>query len=51
MKITHGQKQHTTHKTEQHISTPNLRKAQGDIARGPGLLNIHKHCHKATWNY
>ena len=33
-----------------HIN-PNLRKAQGDIAKGPGLLNIHKHCHKATWNY
>ena len=29
----------------QHIAThinPDLRKAQSDIARGPGLINIHK---------
>ena len=36
-----------------HIN-PDLRKAQSDIARGPGLLNIDKHCQlinqKFTWS-
>ena len=43
-----------TNTQQQHRAThinPDHRKAQSDIARGPGLLNIHKHCQKATWNY
>ena len=48
---THGRKQtHNRQHRATHIN-PDHRKAQSDIARGPGLLNIHKHCQKATWNY
>ena len=32
---------HSRQHRETHIN-PDLRKAQSDIARGPGLLNIHK---------
>ena len=35
---THNRQHRATH------INPELRKAQSDIARGPGLLNIHKRC-------
>ena len=45
MDETHNRQHGATH------INPDLCKAQSDIARGLGLLNIHKCCKKATWNY
>ena len=43
MDETHNRQHSATH------INPDLRKAQSDIARGPGLHK--KRCQKATWNY